>query len=284
MQSLNREQLKLVELLRTLYNEILPLEQELGLLVSNTDQRPRIDYFFDALRALTDSAMPAERRLERLSLEWLSYDATAIRYLENKPLGELNPHQAYQSPETRVRKQKTEALSTKRTANREDKRVLSQLYLRFGVMFVALFKPFADRDYRDQMEEMETQAQEVSDVKTAIEALGQGNIKVAQLKDAAEHCSDSDLKKLVDALIEKQRYKQSDYMKAAMIAAKSRLEQKNNELVSIQATHMHFAASQLALYENGKDVVKQLASEGLNVAGEHLNQTLSQANQRGRER
>lgn len=284
MQSLTREQQQLVELLGHVYHEILPLEEQFGLFISNKDQRPRIDYFFDALRALTNSDMPTLLRLERLSLEWLAYDATAIRYIEHKPLAVLSPHHAYQSPGLHIRKEKTDALTTQRTANREDKKQLSTLYLRFGVMFVALFKPFADRDHRDRVEELEEQAQELTNVSTAIEGLGQGTASVTELEEAAKHCHDPEMKKLVQALLERQRYKQSAQLRGSLTAVESRIDQKNREIETVQHAHLNLSANQLALYEIGKDVVKELAGQGLNVAGQHLNQALTQTNQLGRGR
>jgi hypothetical protein len=284
MQSLNNEQQQLVTLLSTLYHEILPLEQELGLILSDRDQRPRIDYFYDALRALTDPNMPVGLKLERLSLEWLAYDAVAIRYLENKPLAALNPHQRHQSPETKVSKRKSGELRTTRTANRDDKDFLSKCYLRFGVMFVALFKPFADRDHRELVEELEVAAQEITDVKTGVDALGQGGMSAAELEDITNHCQDPEVRKLVNTLLEKQRYKQSENIKSALQALTSEIAKKDAQIKSVQAAHMNFAASQLALYEAGKDVVKQLASQGLNVAGQHLDQALTQTTSRDRGR
>ncbi len=284
MQSLTDEQQQLIALLRSLYQEILPLEQELGLLLSDRDQRPRVDYFYDAPRALMDAAMPSALRLERLSLEWLAYDAVAIRYLENKPLSALQPHQRYQSPETRLSKRKSGELQTKRSANREDKDVLSRLYLRFGVAFVALFKPFVDRDHRALVEELEVTAQEISDVKAGVDALGQGTISAAALEDMAAHCHNELITKLIRALLEKQRYKQSENIKSALNVLTAEIAKKDTQIVDVQRAHLNFATSQLALYETGKDVVKQLANQGLNVAGQHLDQAMTQNASRDRGR
>lgn len=271
------EQRKLIELLGGIYHEILPIEQELGLRVSNADQRPRIDYFHDALRALTNTLLPMELREQRLSIEWLAYDAGAIRYIQSTPLSVLNPKHTHLSPHTEVLKKKEKSLIASRTPSREDKASLSQLYLRYGVIFVALFKPFADRDYHDRVEDMERQAEELAGVLHAVEGLGQGKASVTMLDNAAMQCQFAEVQKMIGSMLKKKAYKDPQKLAQVMQALRQGIQGIDNSISGVEASHMNYATAQLSLCEAGKAIVQQLAAQGVRIAGPFTETAIAQA-------
>lgn len=276
-----REQQQLLEILRTAYQAIYAIEDELNLRVSQKDHRPRIDYFFDAPRALTDDTLPPEYRRLRLSVEWLAYDAIAIRYLEHRPLAALKPNDQHRTASIGLIVTDPKLPNTSREASRDDKARLKQAYLQFGVAFVALFKPFADRDHRDKKEEMEEQLGALTELESGMEKLALGEMSKAEVKQMLTAVDDPKIKAELQMLLTGDRHHDSQAMSAAMNAAKRSVMGQNNSLNSVEKAHMEFLTAQLGLYEQGKSMVKELAGQGLNVAGQHFEQVMSQTSDLG---
>jgi hypothetical protein len=231
MTALTSQQKQLITLMATPYEDIRELETTLMLTVGKGDMRVRIEYFHDAVRALTSGSHLHEKE-GRLSIEQLAYDLAAIRYLQAKPLSGMDGKHMHQSPSTAVVTKKSKALSASRAPTREDKQALSELYLRYGLLFAALFKPFADRNTRDRIEELDE--------------------LVAEL--AHEPHTKEQIKKL------------------------------DKQIAAIEKAQLDFGTAQLGLYEEGKDVVKQLAADGLNLAGQFVANASAKDNTRGRGR
>lgn len=258
------------------YGHILALEQALGLKMSNEDQRPRIDYFHDALRALTNHELPQDWRTQRLCLEWLAYDAGAIRYLEQQPLSDLNPRHANYSPHLDVLVKSVQEMVESREATREDIRALKHHYLRYGVMFVALFKPFADRDYLERVEEMDVQVTHINTVISELEKLGQGGGSKAAVTQAAQHTGRAEVVQLIAELFKRKGYKVPEYLEKALVILRYLLDQADRNIRTLESAHLNYASAQLGLVEIGKPIVKELRSQGIQLAGEHTEQALGQ--------
>lgn len=231
MTQLTSQQKQLISLLTVPYEDLRTLETALMLTVGKGDMRVRVEYFHDAVRALT-SGSHLHAKEGRLSIEQLAYDLAAIRYLQAKPLSAMDGKHMHHSPSTTVASRTSKALSAERTPTREDKQQLAEMYLRYGLLFAALFKPFADRNTRDRIEEMDE--------------------LVAEL--ATRHHTKDQIKKL------------------------------DKQIAALEGAHMDFSTAQLGLYEEGKDVVKQLAADGLNLAGQFVANASAKDNSRGRGR
>lgn len=284
MPKLNKEQQQLLDIMRASYHEIYVIEEALNMRVGQKDSRVRVDYFFDAPRALTDETLPLEFRRQRLSVEWLAYDATAIRYLEHRPTAALQPNDLHYAASTQLIVMDSAVPTKAREASSEDKRQLKHHYLRFGVMFVALFKPFADRDHRDKQEEMEEQLSVLAELEKNVEALALGQKSKRDVLQLLKMVEDPKLKAKLELLLADSRYKHPDAMREAMSVAGDGMYQQDMALQTMEKAHMEFLSAQLGLYDQGKQIVKQLAGQGLNVAGEHLDQALAQSTDLGRGR
>ena len=277
MSKLAPEQQQLLQMLRGVYQEIYAIEEALNLRISQKDSRVRVDYFYDAPRALTDDSMALDWRRQRLSVQWLAYDAVAIRYLEHRPGAALKPNDQHYSASAHLIVTDPKLPNKGRRISRDDKRELKQCYLRFGVLFVALFKPFADRDHKDKQEEMEEQLSVLAELEKNVEALALGGDSKADIKQLLAMVDDPKLKAKLELLLADQRYHNPDAMREAMSVAGGGVEQQDRSLQTMEKAHMEFLTAQLGLYEHGKDYVKQLAGQGLNVAGQHFEQAMAQS-------
>lgn len=226
MQALSSEQQGITELLTRLYRQIEPVERQQKLIYGGKDFRARIEHFHDALRALSTQDTSATEQGGRLTLEWLAFDLSAIRYIQAYPMTLLdlsNPlasggYELVQSglpPKTNIRR-----------LERQVKSSLSEWYKEYGVLYAALFKPFADNDYHDRVEEASEQLQFILE--------HGGSMKP------------SDLKTLIDQL---------------------------------DATHKQYALQQLGIYEEGKDIVKSYATQGMPVVGNFVQNALRETGQ-----
>ncbi len=224
----------IVELLGRLCLELSDVEQRYALLVGRGDPRPRIEYFQDAVRAFISGGIPPER----LTIERLAYDVSALRYLQSKPLATLRPHGAGAGDGTQlVRRDATPAPSA---PDRSTRQRLSDLYQQYGVLFAALLKPVADRDFLDRQEDLNAQVEEYAEM----------------IQSHPEQTA----------------------------ALKANIATADQELHTIDKAHGDYSMAQLGLYEVGKDVVKELAARGFNLAGKFVQEAMTQTANQGRGR
>jgi hypothetical protein len=57
-----------------------------------------------------------------------------------------------------------------------------------------------------------------------------------------------------------------------------------DEQKKLDQSHMHFATGQLAVYEEGKETIKRLQQQGLNLAGKFVENAMSQSAGKGKGR
>ncbi len=277
------DQRKIIDLLAGLYEEIYPLELEFHLFVGNGDYRPRIDYFQDAIRAFTRADAAEREDGGRLSLEFLAYDVSALRYLQAQPLASLNPNHAPLSPHTHVAVRSSIPKNPPKKASRAQRMALSELYARYAVLFAALLKPLADQDYRDRIEEMDEQVETLCNILHSVEALGAEKTSHQAVQSALKHCEDKEVEKLVKELLEKKNYKQPQKLTKSLQGINAKVKQTDQAISQVEAAHMQYVTAQLGLFEQAKESVKALASQGLNLAGRFV-EGASVDTQRGRSR
>lgn len=251
----------IIDILNRLHADIRALEEEFGLRFGGSDFRPRIDYFHEAVEAYAAGGIPAER----LNVEKLAYDVEALRYLHTTPLGELQPGGRRRSPSQEVARMEEGALTANRRPDRETKARLSELYQQYGVLFAALLKPAADADYADRSETLYANADEMAAV------LAQAGAGRQALIDSAAHIEDTRVRTDVIALLKAGKTQEA---LALMKAAKQR---NDHDLREIDRAHGQYVMAQLGIYEQGRDVVKQLAARGMNLAGHFVENAMAQA-------
>lgn len=225
------EQESLVQLLTRMYVDICAIETQFRLMAGEGDYRPRIEYFHDAVRAFTSGQLDSPR----LCVEMLAYDLSCLRFLAAMPLAPFKPHSAHNlealSPHTDMVEVKPASLNVKaKKPGRETAGRLSDLYKSYGVIFAALFKPTADRDHRDRIEEMDREVEEIN----------------------------TDTKQPKEQRAEK-------------------ISKKDKEIASVDAAHMNYAMAQLGIYEESKDMLKQMAGQGMNIVGKFVESSIREA-------
>lgn len=218
-----QEKQGIIDVLTRIYEEIRGLELTHNLLFGGGDFRPRIDYFHDAVRAFSAGRPEDYAPGGRLCIEMLAYDVSALRYLASHPLSPVSRAGQPGAAGGELIDPKPGALSSGKPP-RETKDKLSELYQHYGVLFAALLKPQADRDFKERTDRLNEMVEQ---------AYAQGQQAAAQSAD--------------------------------------------REIKAVDKAHLEYSSAQLGLYEEGKDIVKQLAAKGLNLAGRFVQNSMDQA-------
>ena len=235
MQHNSQAQSAIITLLTRIYEDIVAIEERFGLIVGCGDMRPRIDYFHDAIRAFTSENSAMQK--QRLSVELLAYDLRCLRYIQQMPLSPFKKDgQNLSSSQSLITIDAGLPVATNRP-DRETRMRLVELYQNYAVMFAALLKPAADRDYFARTEELN---EEVEDIIVLIQKLG---IKA----DASK-----------------------------VTTLKNQIKQKDTRIKSVDKAHGDFAMAQLGIFEESKDMLKKLAAQGTNLVGKFVESAIQE--------
>lgn len=279
MPTLTPEAEALITLMDRQYREIRALEAEYSIMGREGDFRPRIEYYHDAVRALTSGADDGLGKDSRLSVERLAYDVSMLRHITAKPLT-AGRGQGHHSPHTEVAV-KGEAGST--GVPRDAKQKLAQTYKDYTVLFVAIFAEKADKNANARIEEANATIEDCHTMQELLEELVRGEIQAAEVVAMAQHVENDGLRHAVNTLLQ-----QKDMQKAVLKQAAERLKATaktlDKEIHDINKAAMSYATGQLAVYEESKDTVKRLATSGLNIAGKFVESAIAQAQGHGRNR
>lgn len=248
----------LIELLHRIYEKIRPLEQQNGLLFGGHDLRPRIEFFHDAIRAYASNEAQHFEAGGRLSIERLAYDVSALRYVQQKPLANLSEPAGAAGT----------ALTQRKAGNtRQLKDTLAEYYQQYGVLFTALLKPLADRDFLDRKDALNAQFEQCTEMAGALDA----GASLHHLIILAQHVDDPELREEILKLIKnKQKPELNDTLNDAA-------QRSDHQLKTMDEAHGRFSLAQLAMYEAGRDVVKEFSTRGLNLAGRFVQDAMDQA-------
>lgn len=279
MPTLSSEAQSLITLMDRQYREIRDIEAGLSIMGKEGDFRPRIEYYHDAVRALTSEEDDHLGKDSRLAVERLAYDITMLRHITAKPLtagrgkGHYSPHTDLSMGE--------EAPGA--GSPRETKQRLGQLYKDYTVLFAAIFAEKADKNANARIEEANSTIEDCHTMQALLEELAQGEVTLTEVVAMAQHMESDGLRKAVNQLLQ-----QKGMQKAILQQAAARLNETaktlDKDIKDINKAAMNYASGQLLAYEESKDTVKRLASQGLNIAGKFVENAMAQASahQRGR--
>lgn len=269
------EQESIVGLLTRIYHDICELETQFRLLIGEGDFRPRIDYFHDAVRAFTN-ANPKERESGgRLSVEYLAYDISCLRYIHAMPLAPFKPHAANLSPSTEIIKLDQQLAPMAVKPGRVEKERIAELYQRYGVLFAALLKPLADSDFNERADDLNHDVEHIHTLQQKCEAVLEGKGRESDIEALLGHLDDETLRLEVLALL-RGKGKGKDEIKKLIQLLKERSKAKDKEIAGIEAAHLNYALGQLAIYEESKDMVKKLAQQGMNLVGKFVESSIAE--------
>lgn len=265
----------LLLLLQRAYEPILVIEQALGIVVSAVDYRPRIEHFHDAIRAYASGDVAIHAANTRLSVEKLAMDAKALKAIQEAP---IHPNHTHRRPSPNQALAPVGSPSGMHPSEARTK--LGECYKTYGVLFMALLADAADRNFQARTDTKNAQMEEIGVLESEVKRAGQAPVDLNSL--VHEHVWDQDLKNfLLHRLNQQNAAKKKLATKDALTFLKTAGKAIDATILAMEKAHMAFGSVQLVFYEQSKDVVKNMALQGLNIAGKFLADALGAA-MRGR--
>lgn len=279
MPRFSKEADALISLMDRQYREIRGIEAEHDILGKEGDFRPRIEYYHDAVRALTSESDDHLSKDSRLSVERLAYDITMLRHITARPLtagrgkGHYSPH-----AEVAVADE-----SSPGGMPREVKQRLGQVYKDYTVLFAAIFAEKADKNANARIEETNATIEDCHTMQELMEELARGEVDMGEVVAMAQHVESDGLRKAINQLLQQEGMKKA-IVKQAAARLKETAQKLDGEIKDINKAALNYASGQLLAYEESKDTVKRLAAEGLNIAGKFVESAMARASahQKGR--
>lgn len=268
----------LFPIMHSQYENIVAIEEIWNIRFAEGDMRPRIEYFHDAVRALSNGE-ELHAKTGRLSVEHLAYDLGQLRQIPTKPLGAIYAA-TEQSPHMEVA-ELGKAGSASPRPDRGTRQELVHLYKDYTVLFAALFAEVADMNFQSRQDEMDAAMEDIGLVEAVLEKLQQGQMSVQQAQAALDQIELDELREKILAALAGGKPKTSELQNALsqLSNAEATLQ---TDMKALDTSHMHYVTAQLAVYEEAKDTVKRLAAQGLNLAGKFVENAMAQAQGAGR--
>ena len=270
----------LVPIMNGQYEQIARLEEEWGIRFREGDLRARIDYFHDAVRALTSGEADIYARDSRLSVEYLAYDIACLREIQVNPVGRM--HIAMEkSVSTEVVSTEMGASNKRSGPPRHVKAELKELYKDYTVLFAALFAEVADVNFKARSEDVDSAVEDIGLAEKVLQQLANGDINKEQATILLDQIEQDELREKLQQTIATQTilHAQAEQIMAQLNGAEGQLDAEKEK---IDKAHLSYVTSQLAVYEESKETIKRLAAQGMNLAGKFVENALSQSKGTGR--
>lgn len=281
MKATKTERQGLITLLTRIYEDIREVESAWDIRAEAPDFRVRIEYFHDAVRALTQSDGNGSEGIDRLSVEMLAYDISMLRYIQSNPLPKVTRSLAKLSPHTEVTLPRTQNDKAGLKPDARVKSQLSDLYKNYAVFFAALLSEAADYNF---MSRMNSHNNEVEEMATLLQAVASKNqqAEIDVATTAENVLGVSDVTDRVAAGVQNGTFKKRMSAKDALRKLKETAQAIDKEGKAIEQAHFTFATGQLSVYEGAKDVIKKMAGKGLNIVGDFVENAVRDAMRGGR--
>lgn len=280
----------LISIMTATYHELQVMEAEYGLSISETDLRPRIEYFHDAVRVLTHRPEDMYLPGTRLSVEHLAYDMSCLRYIQSKPLTRLSQMagasvrnapaavpQLLHSPGTLIDPAGSKPATVPPTVRAQ----LVERYRSYTVMYAALFAEPADMNFQARQSENDSKVEDMAQIEQMVQMLEQGKMAVEQVEEAIQQVEDVGLRTQLMAILHQKAMKKREKSAAISGILQQKMEGLDLETKSMDKAHMQFLSGQMVMYQDAKDLVRKLSAQGMAMAGRFLEDALSQASGRG---
>ncbi len=263
----SKEQEAIIALLTRIYLDIVAIEEEFKLFAGAGDVRPRIDYFHDAIRTFTNE----DKDNKRLSVEMLSYDLRCLNYIQQMPLAPFREDADNLSPTQIVMTMQGDLMEPPNKPDRKMRARISELYQNYAVMFAALLKPTADHDYQERSDTLDNDVRDISQI---IQQFEKANINVNTIARLAQKLEERELTMIIMAFLQQEKQEKASDVKKLIGHLKSHIKQKDKALKVIDEAHMRFATTQLAIFEESRDMLKKLAGQGMNLVGKFVEDSI----------
>ncbi len=143
------------------------------------------------------------------------------------------------------------------------------------MLFAALLKPMADRDYKDRVDDLNQDVQDLHSAHAAAGSHGQRQGLGDALAGAIQHLEDDELRQALLAFIQQQNYKKKDDVKKLAQHLKAQAAKKDKDIAAIDGAHMNYALAQLAIFEESKELLKKMAAQGMNLVGKFVEDAMA---------
>lgn len=261
----------LVTILNGIYGEIYQIEEKSAIRLNEGDYRPRIEYFHDAVRALTGGDLLSKR----LTVEFIAYDVSMLRFIQANPLVRSKGTKLNLSPGTAlITGNEPEFAIGKSTTVKGQ---LMELYKNYSVLFVALLSGPADRDYQTKINDCNEEVETIASIEAEVKAAG-SSVNIEELVQT--YIDDPVLAQKILAAMGGSRKKMQ--ANDALKKLSDMIKTADKQLKATEQAHFTFATSQLAIYENARDVVKKMAVSGMNIVGNFVENAVQEARSSGR--
>lgn len=268
----------IIALLTRIYTDLFEIESEYQLLAGEADYRPRIEHFHDAVRAFSSGEEEHTQPGGRLCIEMLSYDLSCLRFLQSMPLASFKGDVPKYSPNMQPVKVGDRDLAMKaKRPTRAVKERICELYQHYSVLFAALLKPMADRDYHDRVDALNEDVKDLHALVAQLQALQAGKGTVEKVVAAIHHLEEDDLRHELMMFMQAQKHKKKDNLAKLAVFLKEHMAKKDKEIAAIDAAHMNYALAQLGIFEGSKDLLKKLAGQGMNLVGKFVENAMAES-------
>ena len=259
-------------MLNRIYGEIRDMEEQWNIRVSENDYRPRIEYFHDAIRTLSSG----ETGAYRLSIEMLAYDIALLRHIQGNPMKRNKGSKTNLSPSTEV----SVLANNFRTGGNDStvKAELADRYKSYSLLFAALLSDTADRNYQNHTDEKNSEVEDMAQVAQAIKLAAQKKdveIDIDAVVD--QHVEDPDMMNKILFAFHNAKQKKRMLASEALRKFKEMMDAADKEIKTVEKAHLTYVTSKLAIYENSRDVVKKMASQGMNIVGQFVANAVAEA-------
>lgn len=274
----SKEQDALIGMLTRIYTDLFEIETQYRLMAGENDFRPRIEHFHDAVRAYSSQEAEHVQPGGRLSIELLAYDLSCLRYLQSMPLASFKPHGGvFSAASSPVAVGDKDLLVKAGRPSRQTRERICELYQHYAVLFAALLKPLADRDYLDRVDDLNLDVKDLHQLNSQLEGLLSGKGSVEKVMEAIAHLEEEGLRYELAQFMQGQKYKKKDNIAMLMAFLKEHVGRKDKEIASIDAAHMNYVLAQLGIFESSKDVLKQMATQGMNLVGKFVENAMAES-------
>lgn len=260
------------------YDQIVAIESEWGVRFREGDMRPRIEYFHDAVRALTSGSEDPYAKHSRLSVEHLAYDVVQLRNIPARPIVKYQRLDASPSGDLVVQGQ---GGARSAAPDRATKNQLAQLYKDYTVLFVALFAQTAEDNFQVRSDEVDNTVEDIALIDDMLNKIVSGEMTVAQAQAMLDQLENDQMREKLQLMLRSKQIgiAEKDQMTDQLGQLSSQLDDEKRK---VEQAHLSYATGQLAVYEDAKETVKRLAGQGLNLAGKFVENAMSQAQGQGR--
>ena len=265
------EQEAIINFLLRIYGDILEIEEKFSLIVGGGDKRARIEYFHDAVRAFSSGNFALQSK--RLKVENLAYDLRCLEFIQQMPLSPFREDGEKLSPQKKLINLGENEISTSFRPDRETKYRLAELYQNYAVLFAALLKPAADRDYKERTEHGN---EAVKDAHAMMQQIAK-NADIDRLASLAQHIENNALREMIFSHLQKGKHKKQEETNALLASLKIMVEKIDKDIKDVDKAHGDFAMSQLKIFENSKDLLKKMAKQGMNIIGKFVENAIAES-------